>query len=137
MCTRASHVEQLPPNVKHLGRVHDNDLAFLYQNALCLAFPSRAEGFGLPVLEAMALGCPVVSSNAASLPEVCGDAALYAPPSNPSAWLDAIGQIAGEPTLRRRLADAGHKRAVAFFLAARRCEIPRINASSGATRCST
>jgi glycosyltransferase involved in cell wall biosynthesis len=108
------HVERLPPNVKHLGRVDDNDLAFLYQNALCLAFPSRAEGFGLPALEAMALGCPVVSSNAASLPEVCGDAALYAPPNNPTAWLDAIGQIAGEPRLRRRLADAGRKRAVAF-----------------------
>ena len=50
----------------------DNDLAFLYENALCLAFPSKTEGFGLPALEAMALGCPVISSDAASLPEVCG-----------------------------------------------------------------
>ena len=70
------HAGQLPPNVKYLGRVDDNDLAFLYQNALCLAFPSRTEGFGLPALEAMALGCPVVSSDAASLPEVCGEAAF-------------------------------------------------------------
>jgi glycosyltransferase involved in cell wall biosynthesis len=114
-CVRArEHVEPLPPNVKHLGRVDDNDLAFLYQNALCLAFPSRAEGFGLPAVEAMALGCPVVSSKAASLPEVCGDAALYAPPNSPSAWLDAIEQLAGEPILYRRFADAGRKRAVAF-----------------------
>ena len=75
-------VGQLPPNVKQVGRVDDNDLAFLYQNALCLAFPSRTEGFGLPALEAMALGCPVIASEAASLPEVCGDAVLYASPNN-------------------------------------------------------
>ena len=108
------HGGQLPPNVKHLGRVDDNDLAFLYQNALCLGFPSRTEGFGLPALEAMALGCPVVSSDAASLPEVCGEAALYAPPNNGLAWLAAIERIAAEPTLRQRLASAGRKRAKAF-----------------------
>lgn len=49
---------QLPANVRHLGRVDDNDLALLYQRALCLVFPSLTEGFGLPALEAMALGCP-------------------------------------------------------------------------------
>jgi glycosyltransferase involved in cell wall biosynthesis len=105
---------QLPPNVKHLGRVEDNDLAFLYQNALCLGFPSRTEGFGLTPLEAMALGCPVISSDAASLPEVCGEAALYAPPDDGAAWLAAIGQIAAEPTLRERLASAGRQRAKKF-----------------------
>jgi glycosyltransferase involved in cell wall biosynthesis len=106
--------DQLPPNVKHLGRVEDNDLAFLYQNALCLAFPSRTEGFGLTPLEAMTLGCPVISSNAASLPEVCGEAALYAPPDDGWAWLAAIEQIAAEPALRARLASAGRQRARAF-----------------------
>jgi glycosyltransferase involved in cell wall biosynthesis len=105
---------QLPPNVKHLGRVDDNDLAFLYQNALCLGFPSRTEGFGLPALEAMALGCPVISSDAASLPEVCGEAALYAPANNGSAWLAAIEKIAAEPALRQSLASAGRKRAQGF-----------------------
>jgi glycosyltransferase involved in cell wall biosynthesis len=105
---------QLPANVRHLGRVDDNDLAFLYRRALCLVLPSLTEGFGLSALEAMALGCPVVSSDAGSLPEVCGPAALYAPPHNGSAWLAAIEQIAAEPLLRERLAAEGRKRLQAF-----------------------
>jgi len=64
------------PNVRMLGFVTDDDLAALYRNALCFAFPSLTEGFGLPALEAMALGCPVIASNCASMPEVCGSAAL-------------------------------------------------------------
>ena len=104
----------LPTNVRHLGRVNDNDLAFLYRRALCLVFPSRTEGFGLPVLEAMALGCPVVSSDAASLPEVCGDAVLYASPDDASSWYAAIWRIADEPMLRERLAVAGPRRSKVF-----------------------
>ena len=94
--------------------VDDDDLAFLYRQALCLVFPSRVEGFGLPPLEAMALGCPVISSDAASLPEVCGEAVLYAPPDEAAAWLIAIGRIAAEPILRERLAAVGPKRAESF-----------------------
>jgi glycosyltransferase involved in cell wall biosynthesis len=105
---------QLPTNVRQLGRVDDNDLAFLYQRALCLVFPSLTEGFGLPALEAMAFGCPVISSDAASLPEVCGRAALYASPRDGSAWLAAIRQIAAEPSLRDRLSAEGRKRLVTF-----------------------
>jgi glycosyltransferase involved in cell wall biosynthesis len=108
------HSDPLPPNVKHLGRVNDDDLAYLYRRALCLVFPSKTEGFGLPVLEAMALGCPVISSDAASLPEVCGEAALYASPDDAAAWLAAIGRLAAEPTLRENLAGAGRKRSKAF-----------------------
>ena len=97
-------------NVRHLGRVDDDDLAFLYRNALCLVFPSLTEGFGLPALEAMALGCPVISSDRGSLPEVCGDAAVYASPYDSSAWLAAIEHIAGDYSLRDKLVAEGRKR---------------------------
>jgi len=78
------------PNIHHAGFVGDNELAALYENAMCLAFPSTTEGFGIPPLEAMAKGCPVVSSNAARLVEVGGDAVLYADPDDGARWRDAI-----------------------------------------------
>jgi glycosyltransferase involved in cell wall biosynthesis len=93
----------VPPNVRMLGFVTDDDLAALYQNAMCFAFPSLTEGFGLPALEALALGCPVVATDAASLPEVCGDAALYADPRSPRAWLDQIKRLHAEPIIARNL----------------------------------
>lgn len=107
-------VAQLAPNVRLLGRVDDDDLACLYRQALCLAFPSRAEGFGLPAVEAMALGCPVISSNASSLPEICGEAALYAAPDDAAGWLEAIRRIANDPMLRQSMVDAGFKRSKRF-----------------------
>lgn len=75
------------PNVRWLGRLTDGEIAALLQDCLCLAFPSLTEGFGLPPLEAMTLGCPVVVSDRASLPEICADAALYARPDQPEQWL--------------------------------------------------
>jgi len=72
-------------NVHWLGRISDGELVALLGDSLCLAFPSLTEGFGLPALEAMAVGCPVVVSDRASLPEVCGNAALFAPPDDPEA----------------------------------------------------
>jgi glycosyltransferase involved in cell wall biosynthesis len=101
-------------NVTHLGRVNDDDLAFLYSRALCLVFPSKTEGFGLPAIEAMALGCPVIASNVASLPEVCGDAALYVAPDDAANWLAAIAKIQREPMLREELSRAGRQRVKAF-----------------------
>jgi len=68
--------------VKFLDFVPDSDLPTLYKNALCFALPSLYEGFGLPVLEAMAQGCPVVVSNSSSLPEIAGKAGVYVDPKN-------------------------------------------------------
>ena len=91
--------------MQHLGFVTDDDLAFLFEHALCLLFPSLTEGFGLPVLEAMALGCPVVSTDRASLPEICGSAALLAPPDQPALWLGHIRSLLESENLRADLSD--------------------------------
>lgn len=93
-----------PAGARSLGFVNDNELRTLYENAACFAFPSFYEGFGLPPLEAAALGCPVVVSNAASLPEIFGQAALYCDPHSPE---DIARQIkrasAGEHASRERI----------------------------------
>lgn len=73
-------LNQLKENAEYLGYVNNEELADLYRKASCFVCPSLYEGFGLPVLEAMACGCPVVASNMTSLPEVCGDAACYVDP---------------------------------------------------------
>jgi glycosyltransferase involved in cell wall biosynthesis len=102
------------PNIRWLGRVGDDALATLLKEALCLAFPSYVEGFGLPPLEAMALGCPVVVSDRASLPEVCDSAALYASPTDGQMWLEAFRRLHTEPNLRAKLKAAGRMRAHRF-----------------------
>ena len=110
-----SPVEQsVASNVHMLGFVTDDDLAALYQNAFCFAFPSLTEGFGLPALEAMALGCPVIASGCASLPEVCGNAALYADPKSPRAWLDQIKRLRADPDLALTLRADGRRQAARF-----------------------
>jgi glycosyltransferase involved in cell wall biosynthesis len=101
-------------NVHRLGRLSDDEMAALLRDSLCLAFPSLSEGFGLPALEAMALGCPVVASRRASLPEVCADAALYASPLNSEEWLECFRRLGESAALRRTLVDRGAKRAAAF-----------------------
>lgn len=72
----------MPQNLKYLGFVPDDELGALYKHAAWFLFPSIYEGFGLPAIEAMANGCPVLAARAASLPEVCGDAALYFDPTD-------------------------------------------------------
>ncbi|TPL83588.1 glycosyltransferase family 1 protein [Mesorhizobium sp. B2-3-12] len=101
-------------NVHWLGRICDNELAALLTDSLCLAFPSLTEGFGLPVVEAMTLGCPVVVSERASLPEVCGNAALYAAADNPQAWFDRFMELHNSGTLRTQLIRKGQARASAY-----------------------
>lgn len=110
----ADRLEAPLPNVAWLGRVGDDELAALLRDSMCLAFPSLVEGFGLPALEAMATGCPVVASDAASLPEICGNAALLADPESREAWLTALRMLRQDPALRRRLAAAGRERARRF-----------------------
>lgn len=92
--------------IAELGRVDDDTLAALYGACTLLAFPSRYEGFGLPVLEAMSYGAPVVASHGSSVPEAGGDAACYVPPGDDAALADAIARVADDASyaaeLRRR-----------------------------------
>lgn len=98
-------------NLRLLGRIGDDDFKRALSSALCFLFPSRIEGFGLPAVEAMRAGCPVIASNAPCLPEICGDAALYADPDAPEAWARAVEGLQRDAVQRRRLVAAGHARA--------------------------
>jgi alpha-1,3-rhamnosyl/mannosyltransferase len=96
------------------GPVDDDALLHLYRGAEMLLYPSRYEGFGLPVLEAMQCGVPVVASRAASIPEVLGDAGLLLDPLDAAAWQTAIARVLTEPGLAGGMRDAGVERAAAF-----------------------
>jgi glycosyltransferase involved in cell wall biosynthesis len=102
------------PGAVALGRVSDAELRALYENALCLVFPSRYEGFGLPPIEAMTAGCPVVASRAGAVPEVCGDAALWFDPAAPESLAAALARLIDEPGLATALREAGRARAARF-----------------------
>jgi glycosyltransferase involved in cell wall biosynthesis/GT2 family glycosyltransferase len=101
-------------NVHLAGRVSDHDLAYLLDRALCLAFPSLTEGFGLPIVEAMARGCPVIAAQCASMPEVCGNAALLASPFDPSAWINHVHSLKKSPELAAELVGRGHEQVKQF-----------------------
>ncbi|WP_439598572.1 glycosyltransferase family 4 protein [Falsiroseomonas sp.] len=101
-----------------LGRVSDGELRALYGAALCLIFPSRYEGFGLPPLEAMWCGCPVLAAAAGAVPEVCGEAALYFDAEGPRTPAAALARLLDEPLLAERLRMAGRDRAATFSWAA-------------------
>ena len=103
-----------PEGTRELGAVPEDDLPKVLSAAEALLFPSYYEGFGLPPLEAMACGCPVIASRAASLPEVCGEAALLVDPHSEDAWREAVLRICRDGELRRRLASAGRERASRF-----------------------
>lgn len=100
--------------VRVLGFVDDADLPALYRNATLFAFPSLYEGFGFPVLEAMACGVPVVCSNASSLPEVVGDAALLIDPHDASELAEALARVAEDADLRREMVARGVAQAARF-----------------------
>ena len=100
--------------VRYLGAVDRDDVPALYQEALALVYPSAYEGFGLPVLEAMAAGIPVLCSPLTSIPEVAGDASLYLEDFSMDELAQRMMALATDETLRGRLIDAGRKRAGAF-----------------------
>lgn len=100
----------LRPYVHLLRSVPDADLPALYGAAAAFVYPSLYEGFGLPLVEAMACGTPAVASRAASLPEVAGDAALLVDPYDVAALADALRAVLGDPVLAARLRDAGLRR---------------------------
>lgn len=108
----AGHV--VPAGVCFAGRVSDAELRALYAQALCMAFPSRTEGFGLPPLEAMTQGCPAVVAPCGALPEVCGDAALYASPDVAADWVRQVSALADDPVLQQRLQDTARAQAAGF-----------------------
>ncbi len=104
----------LPQPAAYLGRVSDGQLKALYQAALCLVFPSRYEGFGLPALEAMASGCPVAAAHIPALRETCGDAAIYFDPASPPDIARQVGRLIDDEALREALRAAGRSRAAGF-----------------------
>jgi glycosyltransferase involved in cell wall biosynthesis len=96
------------------GYVPDGDLPAIYAGAQALVWPSLYEGFGLPVLEAMACGTPVACSGTSSLPEVGGEAALYFDPASQGAITDAVRRLLGDADLRAELVGRGFERAARF-----------------------
>ena len=100
--------------IKLAGYVTDAELKALYEGAACFVFPSLYEGFGLPPLEAMSCGTPVVASDAASLPEVCGEAVLYCDPHSPGDIARQIGAVMNDVRVRDRLSGRGLRQAARF-----------------------
>ena len=104
----------LGDTLRFMEDVDDAALPVLLRHALAFVYPSFAEGYGMPVAEAMASGVPVLTSDVTALPEVAGEAALYADPHRPEAIAAALEHLLGDAALRRRLADAGVARAAAM-----------------------
>ncbi|PYE18206.1 glycosyltransferase involved in cell wall biosynthesis [Paraburkholderia silvatlantica] len=102
--------DALPEFVKHLGYVSDGELAALYRRAACFVYPSRYEGFGLPPVEALALGCPVIASRLPAVEEACSDAVLYTSPDDPAQLAGLLERITSDAALRERLRERGRAR---------------------------
>lgn len=104
----------LAGNVKFIGYVDDDDLPYLYNSAELFVYPSFYEGFGLPILEAMACGCPVITSNSASMPEVSGDAAILIDPEKTDMLETAIESVLKNRGKHKSMKEKGLKQAEKF-----------------------
>jgi alpha-1,3-rhamnosyl/mannosyltransferase len=100
--------------VHRLGRIPWWDLAAFLRQAHGLGFPSRFEGFGAPVIEAMARGCPVIAADSTALPEVVGDAGILVDPDDEPSWTRELVRLLDDPAHHARLVKAGHERAAQF-----------------------
>jgi alpha-1,3-rhamnosyl/mannosyltransferase len=100
--------------IRRVGHVPRGDLDWLFQHATALTFPSRFEGFGLPVLEAMGNGCPVIAANATALPDVVGDAGVLVDPDDVSGWAGAMLELSQDEARRQAFIEAGRARVGKF-----------------------
>lgn len=111
-------IKTLPKTVRDLivqpGYIPRYDLVRYLKHASVFAFPSIYEGFGMPILEAMAVGTPVVCTNSSSLTEVAGEAAILLPPNNPLAWAAAFSRILNQPNVAAELRQKGFKQAARY-----------------------
>lgn len=107
-------IQAYSQDIRYMGYVPEKDLAGLYNLAEVFVYPSFYEGFGLPPLEAMACGAAVIVSNTTSMPEVCGNAALYVNPSNADQIASAILDLLQDSAKREALSAAGKRRAALF-----------------------
>jgi glycosyltransferase involved in cell wall biosynthesis len=104
----------VPANVIFTGQICDGELRALLESALCVGFPSTTEGFGLPPLEGMLLGCPAIMAPCGALTEVGGQGAVFAAPNDPRQWIDAIRRLVDEPSYWTDYSRAGRERASYF-----------------------
>lgn len=104
----------LAQDVLMVGYVSNDELPLWYNTSEVFVYPSVYEGFGMPVLEAMACGRPTIVSDSSSLPEVVGSSGILVPPADTAAWSDALSTLLANPTLRADLSDRGQERARQF-----------------------
>jgi len=104
----------LTDNVRRVGRIPRGDIDWIVRHATAVVFPSRYEGFGLPVLEAMGNGCPVIASDATALPEVVGEAGILVDPDDADGWATAMARMLDDAGAREWHVEAGFARAASY-----------------------
>jgi glycosyltransferase involved in cell wall biosynthesis len=128
--SRCIERNQLRSRVHFVGTVPEPRMPSLYRGAAALIFPSLYEGFGLPIVEAMACGTPVVTSNTTAMPETAGEAALLVDPRSVEQIAKAIEQIVGDDSMRQRMRERGIARAAQFLWQTAYSRVERLLADS-------